>query len=1080
MSGTFQFGEEFRVSNPSDDCTSQSVKIGGPFSSITSTVCVYERLNWRYGFYIANNQSFLVVGIGSDKAMYKVTNPGYGHQHEVVHLPGTDDFMYNRLTAGFTNNHNLMIAHDFPSKLQRSQSGVETVYTLREGSYEPLIPDSSGNPITTGAVGVSENGQWVAVEAMGVGFLLVDTQTEQLSLFSNYRHTYGQGSDARITFVTSDDGKYVATFDYNIQPKIYTLPESCVVKSMSYEEIVTQAPTYQSCPDDGGRLLSVLNQQFGSSVARSKVATGFNYKNDILYFSREEWSQDLELTTYSLPLQADNYQPSEDLKYLALGDSYSSGEGDTLLNPATNQKYYRDYTDNEENASQQIPREKCHISTRSYPYLLAQGMGLTISNPTQWNSVACSGAQVWDVVGKGSGYYTGQNERLKSYDEASLKAVALNEFIPGRDKQVEFVKRYKPKAITLTMGGNDVGFADKINMCATPITTELTCRAALPEGRSALATQIRSQYDKLKSLYEELYSSSGSAAKIYILGYPKFINGSSGASCGLNIGALNQDERKMIDESVGYMNDVIEKAARAAGVKYVDIENSLESHRLCDGEEKYVTGITNIFGWNGNERQESFHPNAKGNHAMAMAVWSEQNMNSVSLLDYDICPSSDQNACPDVSATKESITIPSYFESSEPEGRTTYSKISPSDATKGTPMNITTGLYSLAPLSSARLTLHSDPVDLGSYEVNSEGNLKVAVRVPTTIPAGYHTLLLNGETYSGEEIEYEQIILVKGSDPNDIDEDNVGDDIDPCLFVTPVNIDDDGDGIDDACDIEIGEKVSPYRVRPGDPARTYNSAPENDQYFYIERRIAASSVTGITDDYDPDSDGWAIVGASRGRPYTATSVPDIGPVANFTIVGEATDTRPYVYIRAGGYGCVGYTPASLKKVKPNQVRTIKRVAVNTDKCRKEAPGDDVDKNGLPDNTQPLYQARNGDPDRGEDLSRIYLLRSFHAAEAQLGISDYSPTGTAAGRPDEPIQEWNLLASSKEGVYIPTFNRLVILEDSEGNPLPTVLTKKQNGQCIAYQPRNTKIIKQTTQDKRRLIKLANVPEGASCE
>jgi len=1035
--------------------------------------------------YAPSYQNFLVVGIGSDTAMYKVTNPGYGYSYQVVNLPGTDDFMFNYLTAGFSNNHNLLIARDFHTKLQRSQGGTETVYTLADGSYKPLIPDGSGNPITTGAVGVSKNGRWVGVEAMGTGLLLVDTQNYQLRLFSNYRHTYGQGSDAHITFVISDDGRYIATFDYNIQPKVYTLSESCVLKSESYSEIASQMSTYQSCPDDNGQLLAVLNERFGSSEARGKAADSFNSKGDILYFSRDEWGDDMMTSTrYSIPLKAGNYQAAATLQYLALGDSYSSGEGDTLKNPDTGKKYYRPYTDNEENPAQHMPREKCHISTRSYPYILAQGMSLSLSSPSEWNSVACSGARVWDTKSQGNRDYMGQEDRLKNYDVVSLKEQALNEFIPGRQKQIEFVKQYKPKVITLTMGGNDVGFGKKISSCATPIGSIQTCNLVSGEGRRSLASQIRNQYDKLKLLYEELYNSSDSTTKVYALGYPKFINGDNGATCGINTGALDQQEREMIDESVGYMNDVIKQAARAAGVKYIDIENSLDGHRLCDGGEKYVTGITNILGWNGNEFQESFHPNAKGNHAMAMAVWDEQNVNSESLLDYDICPDSDQNVCPDTSATKESIPTPPYFQSSEPEKNISYSKISLEDVAKGSTVSIATDQYSLAPGSTAVLTLHSDPIELGNYEVDSEGRVLADVQIPSTVPAGYHTLLLDGKTYSGEDIEYEQVILVKGGNPNDIDEDTVSDDIDPCLFISPANLDDDGDGLDDACDPEIGEKpaVKPavYRVRPGDPNRTYNNAPENENYLYIERRTSASAVTGISGDDDPDSDGWAIVGASKGRPYSSSSVPDTGPVANFIIQGEGADTKPFVYIRAGGYGCVSYTPASLKKVKPGQSRYLKKVAMNTDKCRKESPTADVDQNGIPDNTQPLYDARNGDPARGENSSRIYLFRNFHAAEAQLGISDYSPTGTAAGRAYEPIQKWNLLASSKEGTYIPAFNRLVILEDSSGKPLPTVLTKKQNGQCIAYQPRNTKIIKQTTQDKRRLIKLAELPEGVSCE
>ena len=64
------------------------------------------------------------------------------------------------------------------------------------------------------------------------------------------------------------------------------------------------------------------------------------------------------------------------LDCLALGDSFSSGEGDTDKNPATGQKYYRQWTDVNEDKAKGAPREKCHVSTRSYPYKLANWMGL--------------------------------------------------------------------------------------------------------------------------------------------------------------------------------------------------------------------------------------------------------------------------------------------------------------------------------------------------------------------------------------------------------------------------------------------------------------------------------------------------------------------------------------------------------------------------------------------------------------------------------------------------------------------------------------------------------------------------------
>lgn len=90
----------------------------------------------------------------------------------------------------------------------------------------------------------------------------------------------------------------------------------------------------------------------------------------------------------------------------------------------------------------------------------------------------------------------------------------------------------------------------------------------------------------------------------------------------------------------------------------------------------------------------------------------------------------------------------------------------------------------------------------------------------------------------------------------------------------------------------------------------------------------------------------------------------------------------------------------------------------------------------------LYAARQGNGFIGEDPTRVYLFRNFYSTEAQLGISDYSPTGTPAGDASKPIQALNLLASIDSAEDYMIFNKLVLLEDGNGKPLPTILVKDE--------------------------------------
>lgn len=193
------------------------------------------------------------------------------------------------------------------------------------------------------------------------------------------------------------------------------------------------------------------------------------------------------------------------VKYLALGDSFSSGEGDTDKNPATGRKYYRQWTDVKEDKAKGAPKEKCHVSTRSYPYKLANWMGLGSGPSAAWASVACSGATVYDMNWDNSGGYEGQDSplgRLHGYDnKGTLQKMALNEMIPGRVKQIEFVKKYQPKVITLTAGGNDVDFGGKIRSCVDPRERRDTCDWA-KKDMDTLGSQIKGQFDRLVGLYK--------------------------------------------------------------------------------------------------------------------------------------------------------------------------------------------------------------------------------------------------------------------------------------------------------------------------------------------------------------------------------------------------------------------------------------------------------------------------------------------------------------------------------------------------------------------------------------------------
>ena len=1090
------------------------ITIGNPDPSFSS--CTVQKINVALlypgnagGALSANVDGCITIGESVDIASYSTPYQQWGiavrykGDQQFHHISGvssgtlvsgTDTFAYLDYSGNYqyqklTTTRNIAGALTPQS---RNTIGIVTSYIFKSEQMSAWMPreDMPGSNHATYSFATSSNGRYIIAYVDYAGYVKIDLDTSHATKVYAQRSAWYYSPDIPKANAISNDGRY-AFVGMGAQMIDTNGCGDNFDQGFGYGELSNQCEAVE--------YTTLLNSKLGYTFTntRSKFSDdGKSLEFESILYPGRHWYGEVGAEKH-VTLHHAGYVAEPPLDYLALGDSFSSGEGDTerIGTGNTALKWYRDWTDNVENKANGIPREKCHISMRSYPYKLAVNfMSLTNGN---WNTIACSGATAWDVKEQGSIEYQGQSNgntpRLDGYSHNNLKLTALSEFIPGRQKQIEFVKKYQPKVITLTMGGNDVDFGGKIFSCATGSGT---CVFATSEQRTKLRDEIRDQFSNLSTLYKELAAATHNQSKIYVLGYPQFINADPNSYCDSTY-QLNISESEMIVNSVIYMNNVIEEAAKSAGVKYLDIEGAFGSHRLCDTDTKHVTAITNFFGANGNERQESFHPNSMGHEDMASEI--KKQLGNVSLLNYDFCPDSTREVCPDSNINSASATVPPYF--GDPNIKS-GSKFVYYTLTNGTlvkserSFSFWTQSYTFGAGSKVELTLYSDPTNLGELTVRQDGSIVGEVVLPGSIPAGFHTLVAKGVSYSGEPIELYQTVEVQGADSNDIDEDGVNDSIDKCAYVEALNFDRDQDNIDDACDPEVTEPKIPYRIRTGDPARTYNNTSEKINYLYIERNIYATTITGVSGDSDPDGDGWAIIGASMGRSYSNTSIPDTAPYANFIIdnynsgatASSAVALMPNMYLRAGDYGCVQYQPSSLTKVEQGQVRTFKLIAQATDKCRAEMPNADVDGDGRPDNTQPLYMARNGDSSKGEDPTRTYLFRNFYAAEAQLGVSDYTPTGTPVGSSNRPIQSWNLLATSKDVGYSPVISNLAITTDTSNNPWPLILARKHNSInpssniCIAYQPDSTSQIKLSTQSTRelQLMKWKEVPEGVSCE
>ncbi|MGY0388428.1 SGNH/GDSL hydrolase family protein [Nocardioides sp. WG-D5] len=219
--------------------------------------------------------------------------------------------------------------------------------------------------------------------------------------------------------------------------------------------------------------------------------------------------------------------------YVALGDSYSSGVGTrTYINDGSS----------------------CKRSTLAYPSLVAAAKGYSL------NFRACSGAVVADVT----------NSQLSALSTST---------------------RY----VTISVGGNDAGFADVITECALPAWAS-DCSGAVAGAQSYIRNTLPGS---LGTLYSRIRSAAPNA-KVVVVGYPKLF---MGEDCNAFTWFSPQDEAILNDTAV-LLNNTTASRASAAGFTYVNPISRFTGHAVCDDVE-WINGLSDPI-------EESYHANAAG------------------------------------------------------------------------------------------------------------------------------------------------------------------------------------------------------------------------------------------------------------------------------------------------------------------------------------------------------------------------------------------------------------------------------------------------------------------------------------
>lgn len=697
-----------------------------------------------------------------------------------------------------------------------------------EKSWHIMNPRNN-NGLVVRTMGLSPNGKWLVIE--GGDFWRVNLETREVLPFASPIMSYGYGLDPSYKYAVSDDGMKVLIYGGSRDDRIAKMYDLTNCKPDKFD-------TKQIAEGCVGRDIRPL---LGLDSSRGMLSASLSASGDRLMYTINESGAINEYVAYPQGIAKFG------LEYLALGDSFTSGEGD-----GDGARYYVPGTDGDgagiarfQTGLPDYPyeAEKCHISQRSYPFRIASLSYL--SNGRDFESVACSGADVNDVINDYTNVrewwtYNGNDDQLSMFQSndviESLKSKALVGTVPGRAAQTQFVSKYQPKVITIGIGGNNLGFTDKMKAC---VTSKLTCDYATTR-RAETASEIKSfAFNELDKAFKKLKQDSP-LSHIYAIGYPQMFMASG--TCDVNVYDLDQDEREYIMFSIQYLNKIIKAAATKNGVQYIDIEYSLAGKNLCSGiDQPYVNGITV-----GNDQfiigNESFHPNEKGHDSIALKILDAVNYAlltpSPMIADNTIVPPEPPKYFGTFSGIIFKQKILNIQKNAYPK------KTSLPVSTKRAPL-----LF--APGSALNVTIHSDPVYVGTLTVGSDGTADGNVLVPSNVSAGYHELHVNGKLASGENVTMYEPIFIAESE-SDYDGDGVTNSEDTCPVVDPSGEDRDSDGIDDACDGVIGEKPqlsteNTDSSRPNNPSVNETNLPkisvkqvEGDSVFQAPKeRISA-------------------------------------------------------------------------------------------------------------------------------------------------------------------------------------------------------------------------------------------------
>jgi lysophospholipase L1-like esterase len=249
---------------------------------------------------------------------------------------------------------------------------------------------------------------------------------------------------------------------------------------------------------------------------------------------------------------------------VALGDSYTAG----ALVPLN-----------------QLARPPgCLRSAKAYPVLVADALGAPLAD------VACTNAGVKDM--------TGAQKTYLGTNPAQLSVLAPDD-----------------RVVLLTLGGDDMGFLNVLQECMKLSFTApwgSPCESHYTNGGSdQLAAALNNLGPRLAQVLSAI-EARAPRARIAVVGYPDLFPQSGG--CWPAVPVTNGDIAYLRGIEAG-VNAMLAADAKAAGATFVNTYTPTIGHDFCTPES-----VRDVEGLLPGSLELPFHPNARGQQAMASAV----------------------------------------------------------------------------------------------------------------------------------------------------------------------------------------------------------------------------------------------------------------------------------------------------------------------------------------------------------------------------------------------------------------------------------------------------------------------------